>query len=127
VQPDHGSVWSYPAWPKYYFSSCPFARDDVKEYIGRIYPTAGGQSKETKLVPRIRIILEDDQGNPLPDARRTYRLEGDLDTLGGIERAVQTFKERALPEVERSLLTEAQRRFVANARGGKSPPGSPAP
>ncbi len=79
-------------------------------------------------MPRIHIILEDDQGNPLPDAaRRTYRLEGDLDTLDGIEQAVETFKERALPEVERSLLTEAQRRFVAKARGGKSPPGSPAP
>lgn len=78
-------------------------------------------------MPRIRIILEDDQGNPLPDARRTYRLEGDLDTLDGIEQAVETFKERALPEVERSLLTEAQRRFVATARGGKPPPGGSAP
>ena len=79
-------------------------------------------------MPRIRIILEDDQGNPLPDAaRRTYHLEGDLDTLDGIEQAVQTFKERALPEVERSLLTEAQRRFVANARGGKPSPSEAAP
>lgn len=78
-------------------------------------------------MPRIRIILEDDQGNPLPDARRTYRLEGDLDTLDGIEQAVETFKERALPEVERSLLTEAQRRFVADARGERPPPGGPAP
>ena len=79
-------------------------------------------------MPRIRIILEDDQGNPLPDAaRRTYRLEGDLDTLDGIEQAVETFKERALPDVERSLLTEAQRRFVADARGGKPPPSEAAP
>ena len=79
-------------------------------------------------MPRIRLILEDDQGNPLPDAaRRTYRLEGDLDTLDGIEQAVETFKERALPEVERSLLTEAQRRFVANARGEKLSPGGSAP
>ena len=68
-------------------------------------------------MPRIRIILEDDEGNPLPDARRTYRLEGDLDTLDGIERAVETFERRALPEVERSLLAKAQKRFVANARG----------
>ncbi len=68
-------------------------------------------------MPRIRLILQDDEGNPLPDAaRRTYRLEGDLDTLDGIERAVETFKERALPKVERSLLAEAQKRFVA-ARG----------
>jgi hypothetical protein len=46
-------------------------------------------------MPRIRIILEDDEGNPLSDAGRAYRLEGDLDTLDGIERAVETFKERA--------------------------------
>jgi hypothetical protein len=79
-------------------------------------------------MPRIRLILQDDEGNPLPDAaRRTYPLEGDLDTLDGIERAVETFKERALPEVERSLLTEAQRRFVADARGKKPPPGGSAP
>lgn len=74
-------------------------------------------------MPRIRLILEDDEGNPLPDARRTYRLEGDLETIDGIERAVEDFKKRALPEVERSLLTEAQKRFVAR---GEKPP-SPAP
>jgi hypothetical protein len=68
-------------------------------------------------VPRIRITLEDDQGNPLPDAQRTYPLAGVCDTIDQIERAVETFKERALPEVERSLLAQAQQRFVANARG----------
>jgi hypothetical protein len=36
-----------------------------------------------------------------------------LDTLDGIERAVENFKKRALPEMERSLLAEAQKRFVA--------------
>lgn len=73
-------------------------------------------------MPRIHIILEDDQGNPIPDARRTYRLEGECDTLDAIERAVEGFKRQALPEIERSLLTEAQKGFVASARGGKSPP-----
>ena len=76
-------------------------------------------------MPRIRIILEDDHGTPLPDARRSYPLEGDLDTLDGIERAVQTFVRRALPDVERSLLAEAQNRFVANSRGEKPPPAAP--
>ena len=75
-------------------------------------------------MPRIRIILEDDQGNPLPTARQTYRLEGECDTLDEIERAVEGFKQQALPEVERSLLAEAQRSFVANARGEN--PGPPA-
>lgn len=76
-------------------------------------------------MPRIRIILEDDEGNPLPDARRSYPLEGDLDTLDGIERAVETFERRALSDVERALLAEAQKRFVANARGKKPPPVAP--
>jgi quercetin 2,3-dioxygenase len=54
-------------------------------------------------------------------------LEGDLDTLDGIERAVQTFERRALPDVERSLLAEAQKRFVADysPRGEKPPPAAP--
>ncbi len=77
------------------------------------------------LMPRIHIILEDDEGNPLPDARRTYPLKGDLDTLDGIEQAVETFERQALPEVERSLLAEAQKRFIANARGKKSSPAAP--
>jgi hypothetical protein len=77
-------------------------------------------------MPRIRITLEDDKGNPIEPTRRTYRLEGDLDTLDGIERAVEAFKERVLPEVERSLLSEAQRRFVEN-RGEKPPSGYSAP
>jgi hypothetical protein len=76
-------------------------------------------------MPRIRITLEDDEGNPI-EPRKTYRLEGDCDTLDGIERAVEAFKERVLPEVERSLLTEAQRRFVED-RGGKPPLGGSAP
>jgi hypothetical protein len=76
-------------------------------------------------MPRIRIILEDDQGNPLSDTQRTYHLAGECDTIDQIERAVETFKEQALPEVEQSLLAQAQKRFVANARGEKSPPATP--
>ena len=73
-------------------------------------------------MPRIHIILEDDEGNSIPDARRTYRLEGECDTLDGIERAVEGFKRQALPEIERSLLSEAQKGFIASARGEKPPP-----
>lgn len=74
-------------------------------------------------MPRLRIILEDDEGNPIPSTRRTYHLEGECDTLDGIERAVEDFKKRALPEVERSLLYEAQKGFV-EGRGKKSSPRS---
>ena len=84
----------------------------------------GSEPKETRTpMPRIRLILEDDEGNPLPGARRTYRLEGECDTLDAIERAVETFKRQALPEVERALLTEAQERFIS--RGEKPPPAAP--
>ena len=71
-------------------------------------------------MPRIHIVLEDDEGNPIPAARQTYRLQGGCDTLDEIERAVESFKRQALPEVERSLLAEAQKRFVASARGKKA-------
>ena len=75
-------------------------------------------------MPKIRLILEDDDGNLIETiAQRTYELEGECDTLDGIEQAVEGFRRQALPEIERSLLTEAQKRFVAN-RGKKS--GSPA-
>ncbi len=72
-------------------------------------------------MPRIRLTIEDDEGNPIEDARRTYRLEGDCETLDGIERAVEEFKKRALPEVEHSLLAEAQKRFVAQEKKTQQP------
>ncbi len=72
-------------------------------------------------MPRIRVILEDDEGNPIPAARQTYRLEGGCETLDEIERAVESFKQQALPEVERSLLGEAQKRFVARGKKARSP------
>lgn len=75
-------------------------------------------------MPRIRLILEDDQGNPIPQAeQRTYELQGDCENLDEIERAVEGFKRRALPEVEHSLLARAQERFAA--RGEKPPPPTP--
>jgi hypothetical protein len=75
-------------------------------------------------MPRIRLILEDDEGNPIPQAeQRIYQLQGDCENLDEIERAVEGFKRRALPEVEHALLARAQERFVA--RGGKSPPPTP--
>jgi hypothetical protein len=40
-------------------------------------------------MPRIRIILEDDEGNPIPKAQqRIYQLEGDCENLDEIERVV---------------------------------------
>ena len=67
-------------------------------------------------MPRIRLILEDDNGLPLTEAaQQVYALENDCDTLNQIEAAVETFKNTALPQVEQTLLTQAQQRF-ANAK-----------
>ena len=64
-------------------------------------------------MPRIRLILEDDNGQPLAEnAEQVYALENDCDTLNQIEAAVETFKNTALPTVEQTLLTQAQQRFA---------------
>lgn len=70
-------------------------------------------------MPHIRLILQDDQGNPIPGAEeRVYQLEGELETLDQIEQAAEKFKREALPEIEHSLLARAQQRFV-DERGKK--------
>lgn len=64
-------------------------------------------------MPRIRLILEDEQGNPLPESPdQVYLLDGQCDTLNQIEAAVEKFKNAALPQLEQTLLTKAQQRFV---------------
>jgi hypothetical protein len=74
-------------------------------------------------MPRIRLILEDDQGKPISaEAQQLYELEGGCETLDEIEQATETFKREALPEIERSLLNEAQEHFVG--RGKKAGPTS---
>jgi hypothetical protein len=79
-------------------------------------------------MPHIRLILQDDQGNPIPGAEeRNYQLQGECETLDQIEQATEKFKREALPEIEHSLLQRAQQRFVVSDRGGKagSPPATP--
>ena len=56
-------------------------------------------------MPRIRLVVEDDQGQPLvPASEQVYVLEGDCDTLDDIDDAVEKFKNTALPQVEKLLL-----------------------
>jgi len=65
-------------------------------------------------MPRIRLVIEDDNGNLLPEnAQQVYLLEGDCDTLNQIEDAVEKFKNQALPQLEQTLLTNSQQRFVS--------------
>ena len=65
---------------------------------------------------RVRLVLEDDNGNPLPDTEQVYILEGDCDTLNHLEAAVETFKRYALPPLEKALLSQAQERFLTQEK-----------
>ena len=68
-------------------------------------------------MPRIRLILEDDKGMPLPDTtEQVYVLPGSCDTLNRIEAAVETFKQAALPQLEHTLLAQAQQQFVGEEK-----------
>ncbi len=67
-------------------------------------------------MPRIRLVVEDDNGNPLPDTEQVYLLEGDCATLNRIEAAVETFRKQALPHLEQALLEQAQAQFVSQEK-----------
>lgn len=60
-------------------------------------------------MPRLRLILEDDTGT---QTEQTFALSGDLDTLNGIDEAVEQFRLEALPQVEKVLLEQAQERVL---------------
>jgi hypothetical protein len=60
-------------------------------------------------MPKVRIILEDDNGTV---TEQTYALSGDLDTLDGIDESVEQFRLEALPQLEKALLEQSQQRAV---------------
>lgn len=61
----------------------------------------------------IRLTLEDDNGTK---TEQTFALCGDLDTLDGIDDAVEQFRLAALPQVEKTLLEQAQERAIAQEK-----------
>lgn len=68
-------------------------------------------------MPRIRVILEDDNGCPLPDTdAQVYVLENGCDTLNQIDEAVEQFKNAALPHIEQTLLSQSQQRFTTQEK-----------
>jgi len=74
---------------------------------------SGTKFKEVKLMARIRIILEDDEGHEMQHEQpRVYELGSGLERLRAIEAAVEQFKRAALPDLEAELLALAQERFV---------------
>ena len=64
-------------------------------------------------MPKIRLIVEDDQGN---QTEKSFTLTGDLDTLDGIDEAVEQFKNQALPQVEQKLFSLAQERALVQEK-----------
>jgi hypothetical protein len=66
---------------------------------------------------RVRIILEDDNGQPLiNEAEQLYTLEGPCDTLDAIENAVEEWRKKALPAIEKTLLVRAQQEDIAKKK-----------
>ena len=64
-------------------------------------------------MPRIRVVLEDDNGDPIGKTpEKVYVLKGPCDDLDQIECSVEQFKRHMLPDVERGLLEQAQQRAV---------------
>ncbi len=60
-------------------------------------------------MPRIRIIVEDDHGQPLgPSPEHLYLLDSDCQSLDQIEASVETFRIAALPDLEAHLMHAAQ-------------------
>ncbi len=64
-------------------------------------------------MPKIVLIVEDEQGER---REQVFLLSGDLDTLDGIDEAVEHFKNAALPQVEQELLTRALERAAAQEK-----------
>jgi len=63
---------------------------------------------------RVRIILEDDNGQPLKaGTEQLYTLPLPCNTLDAIETAVEEWRKKALPEIEKALLTKAQEDAIA--------------
>lgn len=64
-------------------------------------------------MPHIRVTLHNDDGTTF---EKTFALTGDLDSLDGIDEAVEVFKNDALPQVEHALLEKAQERLVTTEK-----------
>ena len=60
-------------------------------------------------MPQLVLILREDDGT---ETEQVFDLSGDLDSLDGIDEAVEQFKNAALAPVEQQLLTRAQERAL---------------
>lgn len=69
-------------------------------------------------MPKIKLIIEQEDGT---QTEQSFALQGDLNSLDGIDEAVESFKNLALPQVEQELLEKAQQRALAQEKKTLSP------
>jgi hypothetical protein len=61
----------------------------------------------------IEIVIRDDKGNILnTNVKRIYELKTEGKSFYEIEGAVEEFKKKVLPDIEKHLLEKAQREFI---------------
>src|SRR6266851_4204759 len=78
---------------------------------------AGGEG-----MAKIKITIQDDFGKVITEtADREYQLDLGKATLTEIEGAVEDFKKRALADIEKDFLHDAQTRFVQEQKKADSP------
>lgn len=69
---------------------------------------------------KIKVILEDDNGKPV-GGEREYQLElREEATLDEIEEAIEKFRIKIMPELERELLSESQKRVVKKKQASRA-------
>jgi hypothetical protein len=81
-------------------------------------------------MPKVRLILEDDNG---VTTEQIYELPTDLANLDGIDEAVEQFRLQTLPLLEKQLLEKVQQTAVQQEkktlsvakRDGKADPADP--
>jgi hypothetical protein len=67
---------------------------------------------------RIRVIVEGEEGER---CEQVFELQGDLDSLDGIETAVEEFRLQTLPQVEQTLMQKAQARHLEQQKKSLAP------
>ena len=68
---------------------------------------------------RVEIVIRDEVGNILSQVA-PHEIDLGSQSLHDIEGAVENWKQQALPEIEASLLTEAQNQFTQEIKKPES-------
>ena len=58
---------------------------------------------------RIRLTIYDDEGNEIKTTQQA--LASQLNTINQIEAAVEDFRQKALPQISKTLLEQSQKAF----------------